>query len=96
MRRALSLRFAANVWQEARSLIGASSSRWNGVAEIYRTLLRAGTVAEDESFVDLGGDSLTYVEAAVALEQYLGHLPQDWPRRSVADLERERVDAAPL
>jgi acyl-CoA synthetase (AMP-forming)/AMP-acid ligase II len=42
----------------------------------------------DSTFVDLGGNSLTYVTTASRLERILGDLPTDWPNTSVADLER--------
>ena len=35
-------------------------------------------MTEDSTFVSLGGDSLSYVEMSVRLEQSLGHLPADW------------------
>jgi acyl-CoA synthetase (AMP-forming)/AMP-acid ligase II len=38
-------------------------------------------VADDESFVDAGGDSLSYVEVSIGLEDILGALPSDWPIR---------------
>ncbi|GAT72905.1 AMP-binding protein [Microbacterium hydrocarbonoxydans] len=40
----------------------------------------------DDSFADLGGDSLSYVETSVRLEELLGPLPRDWPSRSPRDL----------
>ena len=40
----------------------------------------------DDSFVSLGGDSLSYVEMSVRLEQVLGTLPRDWHTRSIDDL----------
>lgn len=43
-------------------------------------------VGEQESFVSLGGDSLSYVETYVRLERLLGRVPADWPRRTVAEL----------
>ena len=42
-----------------------------------------------DTFVSLGGDSLTYVEASIALEERLGHLPHDWHVRPIEDLERD-------
>jgi acyl-CoA synthetase (AMP-forming)/AMP-acid ligase II len=42
----------------------------------------------DQSFVDLGGNSLSYVAMSVRLERALGRLPADWQRRSLAELER--------
>lgn len=43
-------------------------------------------VRDTDTFVGLGGDSLSYVEMVVRLERALGTLPGDWPQRSVADL----------
>ncbi|NHA00734.1 hypothetical protein G5V59_13980 [Nocardioides sp. W3-2-3] len=43
-------------------------------------------VGPQDSFVSLGGDSLSYVELSLLLERRLGALPPDWQRRSVADL----------
>ena len=46
-----------------------------------------GVEARDEdSFVSLGGDSLSYIEVSMRLEQRLGFLPADWHTRSIADL----------
>ncbi len=33
---------------------------------------------DDDTFVSLGGDSLSYVEMSIALEEILGVLPRDW------------------
>jgi acyl-CoA synthetase (AMP-forming)/AMP-acid ligase II len=44
-------------------------------------------VRGDDSFVGLGGDSLSYVEVSLALERRLGHLPSDWHLRTVDELE---------
>jgi acyl-CoA synthetase (AMP-forming)/AMP-acid ligase II len=41
----------------------------------------------DRSFVDLGGNSLSYVSMSVRLERALGHLPTDWQRLPVRDLQ---------
>lgn len=46
---------------------------------------RADATVHD-SFAALGGDSLSYVEASVRLEQLLGALPRDWPARSAVEL----------
>lgn len=41
----------------------------------------------DRSFVDLGGNSLSYVSMSVRLERALGHLPPDWQRLTVRELQ---------
>ncbi len=61
------------------------------VRALYADLLRREGVTDDDSFVALGGDSLTYVELSVRLEQLLGRLPADWHLAPVRDL----VPAAP-
>ena len=44
-------------------------------------------VPSDATFVGLGGNSLSYVTMSVRLERALGHLPADWPRMPIRDLE---------
>lgn len=64
-----------------------------GVREIFASVLPRYTPADirdDDSFVTLGGDSLSYVRASVALEKSLGELPATWPSLPVAELERLR------
>ena len=41
---------------------------------------------DDDSFVGLGGDSLSYVEMSIRLEQVLGALPRDWHVTPVSEL----------
>ena len=48
----------------------------------------AATIDPDASFVDLGGNSLSYVTMSVRLERALGRLPADWHRLSLRELER--------
>ncbi|OLP02600.1 AMP-dependent synthetase [Mycolicibacterium porcinum] len=48
----------------------------------------AESVDRDASFVDLGGNSLSYVAMSVRLERALGRLPKDWHRMTLRDLER--------
>lgn len=60
-----------------------------GVAGLYAALLGV-EVEEDSTFAGLGGDSLSYVEVSVRLEELLGHLPTRWHLMSVAELERLR------
>ena len=48
----------------------------------------AATIDPGASFVDLGGNSLSYVTMSVRLERALGRLPADWHRLSLRELER--------
>ena len=50
----------------------------DAVVSLYRQLLDAPQAGPRTSFVDLGGDSLSYVEVSLRLEQLLGTLPAGW------------------
>ncbi|MGP4053643.1 AMP-binding protein [Mycobacterium sp. 4D054] len=45
------------------------------------------TIDDHASFVDLGGNSLSYVTMSVRLERTLGRLPADWQRLSLRELQ---------
>lgn len=72
-------------------------------ADFVRVLGRPDA-ADDDSFVDLGGDSLSYVELATRLADHFPHgLPTGWHTLGIGELERRRTaptgaassDAAP-
>ncbi|MEH0938383.1 AMP-binding protein [Micromonospora psammae] len=56
------------------------------LCRLYAEVLDRTDVTPELSFVDLGGDSLSYVEMSVRLEQVLGHLPANWHVLPIADL----------
>lgn len=41
----------------------------------------------DATFTELGGNSLTYVQMVLALEKFLGHVPENWENTPVRELE---------
>lgn len=57
------------------------------VRRIFADALEVADIADGDTFVSLGGDSLSYVAASVRLEQALGHLPPNWHVTAVRDLE---------
>ena len=58
-----------------------------GVArDVYRQVLGREVIADSDTFVSLGGDSLSYVEASIRLEALIGELPPDWPSLAVGEL----------
>lgn len=59
-------------------------------AELFARLLGLSDVSPDETFVTLGGDSLSYVEASIELESMLGHVPPLWHLMTVAELGASR------
>jgi acyl-CoA synthetase (AMP-forming)/AMP-acid ligase II len=46
--------------------------------------------SDDDTFVSLGGDSLSYVEMSIHLEEILGALPHDWHVTPIVDLAPAR------
>jgi len=53
---------------------------------LYAEILGRSDVTDDSTFVSLGGDSLSYVEISLRLEQALGHLPAGWHTMPIRDL----------
>ncbi|MFJ5956996.1 AMP-binding protein [Paenarthrobacter sp. NPDC092416] len=54
--------------------------------EIFEDVLERQDVNDSDTFVSLGGDSLSYVAASVRLERALGYLPRGWHLMPVCEL----------
>ncbi|OAE02826.1 AMP-binding protein [Arthrobacter sp. OY3WO11] len=65
----------------------SSATQPDTVRRIFEDTLELPDIADDDTFVSLGGDSLSFVAASVRLEQVLGHLPADWHVTPVRDLK---------
>jgi acyl-CoA synthetase (AMP-forming)/AMP-acid ligase II len=76
----------------ARPDAAADAGPERAVAGLYARLLQRD-VADDATFVSLGGDSLSYVEVSIRLEELLGRLPAAWHVTPVAELERMHTAA---
>jgi hypothetical protein len=66
-----------------------SPSRDGAVAsirELYEESLGMTHVRDSDSFASLGGDSLSYIEITMGLEEVLGRLPDGWATMSVREL----------
>ncbi|HET9516855.1 MAG TPA: acyltransferase family protein, partial [Actinoplanes sp.] len=53
---------------------------------LYAEILNRTDVTPDSTFVSLGGDSLSYVEMSLRLEQALGRLPASWHTTTIREL----------
>jgi hypothetical protein len=74
----------------------SGTAEGNGPADLvvlYTEILQRDDVTPDSTFVGLGGDSLSYVEMSIRLEQALGHLPADWHTTPISGLRPRAVDA---
>ncbi|WP_432953571.1 AMP-binding protein [Micromonospora haikouensis] len=65
------------------------------LCRLYARVLGTDDVTPDDSFVSLGGDSLSYVEMSVRLEEALGDLPADWHTTAIRDLPRPTAAPRP-
>ncbi|CAM5698476.1 putative N-(5-amino-5-carboxypentanoyl)-L-cysteinyl-D-valine synthase [Streptomyces afghaniensis 772] [Streptomyces afghaniensis] len=74
------------VRQLTRPAAEAASDPAEDLVCLYAEILDRVNVTEDSSFVSLGGDSLSYVEMSLRLEESLGHLPADWHTRTIREL----------
>jgi len=66
-----------------------------GLVALFADVLDRTDVSDDSTFVSLGGDSLSYVEMSVRLEQELDHLPSSWHTRTIGDLAGARRERTP-
>lgn len=75
-----------------RSLAAGTSTRSDAVDPLeairgeYARVLGRPDARTDQSFTDLGGDSLSFVELSTRLTAHCPDLPTDWHRRPIRDL----------
>ena len=63
-----------------------------GLRALYGAVLNRSDVGDDDTFVTLEGDSLSYVEMSLRLEEALGHLPAGWHVAPIGELARVAAD----
>jgi acyl-CoA synthetase (AMP-forming)/AMP-acid ligase II len=77
-------------YQSVRKLEGSTDEHQaTSLRELFADVLQLDpeTIDPDASFVDLGGNSLSYVALTVRLERAIGQLPQGWQQMSLRRLE---------
>ena len=82
---------------EAAEPVAAVPRTGEGIAsvrELYAATLGRAEVADADTFASLGGDSLSYVEITLGLEDILGHLPEGWESMTVGQLGTIAAPAA--
>lgn len=60
------------------------------LAEGFADILGIASVLDTDSFLDLGGDSVSFVEVSLLLEEHLGHVPDNWEAMTVGALQALR------
>ncbi|MCP3820627.1 AMP-binding protein [Streptomyces sp. A3M-1-3] len=58
------------------------------LCRLYAEILDRDDVTEDSSFASMGGDSLSYVEMSLRLEEALGRLPDTWHTLPIRELRQ--------
>ena len=66
----------------------------HSVGDIYENIFLTPFLEKHSSFDSLGGDSLNYVKATIAIEEYFGYLPDDWNKLSIQELEKKHIKKA--
>ncbi|VXC56080.1 AMP-binding protein [Nocardioides sp. AX2bis] len=82
---------------DTRAVLALAGGTHTGtdVRGTFALVLGRDRVADSDTFTSLGGDSLSYVEMSVRLEELLGDLPARWHECTVGDLEAGRRPARP-
>ncbi|MBC7677469.1 MAG: acyltransferase family protein, partial [Pseudorhodobacter sp.] len=62
------------------------TSLTGGLLALYADVLDRDDLTVEDSFVLAGGDSMSYVELSLRLEDALGHLPPGWHLTAIGDL----------
>ena len=57
------------------------------LAAAFASVFGSSSVDAGQSFVSLGGDSLSYVQISLLIEEHLGFLPEEWERLTVGELQ---------
>lgn len=61
------------------------------IAAHWRELLGRPHIDVNQSFVALGGDSLSFIEASVKLEELLRNLPEAWEKLPIRELAKRKT-----
>jgi hypothetical protein len=59
------------------------------VTDAFSMVFDRSDISTSDTFVGLGGDSMSYIEASVYVEQALGYLPENWHTMSVSALDQQ-------
>jgi acyl-CoA synthetase (AMP-forming)/AMP-acid ligase II/acyl carrier protein len=86
-RRQLSSWYEQQINQESQVISQSKATQPKSLREIFARLLVVPEIRPEDTFISLGGDSLSYVQASIELERCLGYVPLDWEQMSFDSLE---------
>ena len=70
--------------------------RAKSVQDVFKSKFQNQKIEPEDTFVDLGGDSLSYLATAIDLERVIPNLPTDWHKLPVKDLEKLSGDKSKI
>jgi acyl-CoA synthetase (AMP-forming)/AMP-acid ligase II len=71
---------------DAPGMPGHTPGGLAAVRDLYEKSLGLEDVADSDTFAGRGGDSLSYIEVTLGLEEILGRLPDGWASLSIGEL----------
>ena len=80
---------------QAKEIAEQRQSEVVGLRDELAGLLGLPSLADEDTFAGVGGDSLTYIQASLSIEGRLGHLPDGWEHLPVRALEAYESGADP-
>jgi len=82
--------YAQEFSQEDQSTDITDSTLTNSspVQATFCRVLKVRQIRPQDTFISLGGDSLSYVQLGMELERYLGYLPRNWEQIPLSELEK--------
>ena len=72
------------------------SDEANGLIPEFKRLLSLAKIDPKQSFIQLGGDSLSFIEASIVIEKKLGYLPDNWEDTPIGDLVKHNKKTSKL
>jgi acyl-coenzyme A synthetase/AMP-(fatty) acid ligase len=75
---------------ESRKRAAESGAPTDGARDLrseLRAIVAAVEMRDEDTFTSLGGDSLGYIQAGLAIQRHLGYLPAGWENLPISELE---------
>lgn len=66
----------------------ALGSTLDALIKQWGTILNISKINANKSFVELGGDSLSFIQASLTIERNIGWLPEDWEKLPLAAIAK--------
>lgn len=76
---------------ESNVSLGGADSEIELLRSRWRSIFPGQVVSSQSTFSELGGDSLSYVEAYIVAEEVVGQLPINWQEKSIEELSAKSI-----